>query len=663
MRILRGKSNLEVSSQGFALFVVGLVLATFIGGALRTQLSSNEVHRRIVARIKTLLPNHQFSIDRTEVLLSRGAWPGLGVKLYGLKLTQEVCGKLSFQLELPETTLPLSVWSLLRGKWKLGDVEIDKGSIHLDYRSCQAPGASASGGTAVAHEAAPARASAKPNSPAPASGSKPARPIVIPRVNTAEISKAVETFHIRDFTVTYEGHPTWKAQFTSLELETGDETSLQANVNLRKSLPFGELSHEVELEAKSDGRMLEWTLNTDFKEGHVLVAGSVDQESQSTRVTTVLKQVPLKDFLSEMHLAEFIDRELKLKAAWLSCSADWEGNLNDYTAAPVAVHDCKVEGGYGRADLEKTQVWLGAAEPFRAPAQFRIRQLQIQPLLEALGREVLPAVVSKLGNWSGNVAYLNKKSWQLDGYLENAEIVFSNQSVRGKQGLDKLHTRLQMQSGEIHGLIDEIAIRDGEVKGLLEFRLDEDWRNGRFNAKIEQARLSPAIQKLMVGGAVANLSLNGQGLLVEGELADWDGQMTLQEITGLGWRAEDTRVKSFFRPGKFTVETATKRIVVTPSWRYYSSLKGIAAEGANEAVWRDVVAKMDIAKSGGQIHSATAILDDGAQPWSAKGQWVRDGELTGTVRVGRGSRPSIYSVRGEKGALNVSRASASPASL
>ena len=100
MRILRGQSNLEVSSKGFALFVVGLVLATFVGGAVRTALSSDQVHRRIVSELKNRFPKHEFQIGQTEVMLARGIWPGLGLRVRGLTFKQDVCGKLSFVLTI-----------------------------------------------------------------------------------------------------------------------------------------------------------------------------------------------------------------------------------------------------------------------------------------------------------------------------------------------------------------------------------------------------------------------------------------------------------------------------------------------------------------------------------------------------------------------------------
>src|SRR5438045_1827397 len=109
MRILRGQSNLEVSSTGFALFVVGIVPATFLGGAVRTTLSSERVHAWIVGELKNRFPKQDIQIGATEVLLSRGFWPGFGLRVNGLAVKQDVCGKLSFNLNLPQAVFPLDL--------------------------------------------------------------------------------------------------------------------------------------------------------------------------------------------------------------------------------------------------------------------------------------------------------------------------------------------------------------------------------------------------------------------------------------------------------------------------------------------------------------------------------------------------------------------------
>ncbi len=117
--------------------MLGLICATFFGGAARTMLRSERVHDRIVNELKSRFPKHEFDIGQTEILLARGIWPGFALRLRNVVFKQDVCGKLSFTLTLPETVLPLDFLGLRKGQIRLNDVEITGGEIHLDYRPCE----------------------------------------------------------------------------------------------------------------------------------------------------------------------------------------------------------------------------------------------------------------------------------------------------------------------------------------------------------------------------------------------------------------------------------------------------------------------------------------------------------------------------------------------
>src|SRR5690606_13507257 len=140
--------------------------------------------------------------------------------------------------------------------------------------------------------------------------------------------------------------------------------------------------------------------------------------------------------------------------------------------------DCKIEGAYGGIPLEEAVFYPFEQSPSKVPAEFRIKGLKPQPLVEALNRKVLPTVIAKLGSWSGHVRCMNKNVWSVDGLLESMEVVFSNQSVRGKQLIRKIRTKVEKVEGLIAARLDQVQIVNGEFDGALEFQLADDWRSG-----------------------------------------------------------------------------------------------------------------------------------------------------------------------------------------
>ncbi|MGZ3722632.1 MAG: hypothetical protein ACXVA9_06865, partial [Bdellovibrionales bacterium] len=620
MRILRGQSNLEVSSKGFAWFVVGLVLATFLGGALRTVLNSSQLHQRIVSELKNRFPKHEFEIGATEVLLSRGIWPGLGLRVRDLTFKQDVCGKLSFVLTIPQATLPLDLLGVLHGRIRLNDIEIEGGGLHLDYRDCAPKPIAATVNATGNNQAAP----------------NPPRPILAPKVNWKEAARFADGIELKNFAVTYEKSPTWKLVFNTAYLSLGEEAVAQARVDVEKSLPFGTLTHPVEFDLRGDENVMQWNFNADFKEGHVHLNGSLDVNNQAGLVKMNFRQVPIRDLMGEAYQMGFVDRELKLKATWLSCSLKWEGQLQSYAANPVDIRDCRVEGGYGRADLEQADLWLNGQDYFKVPAHIKVTQLQVLPMVEALDRQVLPAVLPKLGVWSGVLDFANGSSWSLDGHLSASEIIFSSQSMMGKQVVDSLHTDVKRAGAKIAAKIDDVHFHEGEFNGSVQFDLSSDWRDGTFRAQIDSFILSPSIQKLLVGGSIGALKAQGQGALSAGELSQWSGSFSLPEIKGEGWHAENIQVQSKFQGGSFHIEGLAKSAAADSAWRIYPQLRSVRTAAPEQVSWRDLNGKFEINKNGGTVHSATAYELPGGHPWKGKGVWVRDGEFNGTLSVSGG---------------------------
>ena len=634
MRILRGQSNLEVSSKGFAIFVVGLVLSTFVGGAVKTLLSSDQVHNRIVTELKAHFPKQEFQIGQTEVLLSRGIWPALGLRVHNLNFKQDVCGKLSFVLTIPVAVLPLDIFSLHGNHVRLNDIEIDGGELHLDYHACPPRMATETAG-------------------GPTTGGAP-KSLSAPRFDWMAIGQHLNGIELKNFAVTYEKNPTWKLMFNSAYMSFSSELNANAQVEVQKSLPFGALTHLVTLNLHGDGSVLQWTLRGEFKEGRVSFTGSVDTAQETASAKVNIRQVPLKDFMSEMFEMNLVEHDLKLKATWLSCSLGWEGHLPTYSESPVHFHDCRVEGGYGRAELAQGALWLNGGEDFRPPAHLQIEQLELQPLVEALNRQVLPAVFSRLGVWGGQLDFSNRNAWRLDGNLENSEIVFVNQSMHGKQLIDRVHTTIESSDGRIHGQINELHPHEGEFAGHVDFDLSGDWRNGVMRAQVDKLALSPAIQKLLVGGTVRSVNLQGEAHLQEGELVRWQGQFGLTDLRGEGWRADGVQVRSNYLNGIFHIEGAVKAAMVDNSWRFFPELRHAWSDLPDQVAWHDLAAKVDIQKTGGTVQSMTATEVQGHRVWKSKGTWLRDGDYTGILNVAlQGKKAQSYTVHGEKGEITI----------
>jgi hypothetical protein len=591
--------------------------------------------------LKSRFPRNEFQIGHTEILLSRGIWPGLGLRLQDVVFKQDVCGKLSFILNVPQAVLPVDLLSLRHGRIRLGRIEVTDGRMHLDYHECPPK-------TMDPLDAAEMKMPSQGIRSAVAQkGIKP------PRLDWEQVGQNLEALELNNFTVTYERNMTWKAIFRRAEASFSSEMNLLANLDVEKSLPFGTLNHSLELSAIGDGRSLQWAINAEFKEGRTTFKGNWDLAENTAMVRAQLTQIPLKDVSSELYQMGFVSQEVKLRTAWMTCSASWEGQVAKLSEMPVRLKACKVEGAYGRVDLEQADLFPSEKEAFKVPAQFKVQKLQVQPLVEAFDRQILPTVLARLGVWSGTVSYASPARWQIDGFLENAELIFSNQSVRGKQLVRSVHTLAQRTGSALELSLAAVQLQDGDFAGSVEMRLGEDGRTGAFNLNIEKLSFSPSIQALLIGGQMTPLKLTGSGRLESGELVSFSGQAGVPELKGDGWRVENLAVTTKYAPGVFHLEAKAQRAEADARWRLFSQLQNMRADPLDAMAWKDLGLRLDVLGKGGTIQSFSATELGRNLAWRGKGSWVRDGGLTGSLAVGSGAHTQMFALRGEKNSLSI----------
>ena len=462
MRILRRRSNLEVSSKGFALFVAGLLVATFLGGAVRTVLSSARVHQRIVRELKDRFPKNQIEIGQIEVLLSRGIWPGLGLRVRDLTVGQDRCGKLSFLIQVPNAVLPLNLLSLRTGRVRLSELEIPGGRIDLDFHACPKSGEDEAA-TPSLRQTVQER------------GIRP------PRLDWSDVAEALDGVALSDFEVNFKRTPQWKLKVQSARVRFGRELRVNAALDVQRSLPFGTLSHPVTVTSASRAGEIEWQVNSELKEGRLRWTGRWNLADNTATAQAQLTQVPLKELAAEMFQVGALSRELKFKSAWLSCGAQWAGPLAAPFESPIELNACHVEGGYGRAQLEHAEFFAERDKPFPKPAEIRVQRAQLQGLAEAAGAKVLPGVIARPGTWSGGVIVSSADDWTALGRLEDLEIAFSNQSVHGKQVISGVDVRARREGDQIAADARRLRHRRGWLRRPRRsaLRADEEDRQRR----------------------------------------------------------------------------------------------------------------------------------------------------------------------------------------
>ena len=638
MRILRGHSSTDVSYRGFALFVLGLIISTFLGGAIRTVLNSTAIQKRFLEEARKKWPDVSIEIGKMQGQLSRGIWPGLVFKFNKIHLIKKSCTGDSVDVEFDELYAPIKIMSLWSGKPRLGELE----GGHLKVKIFK---------SACAQDVESSVAVAPPSTELLTQKSKPRL-----NLNWLPLRNLADGISIKTIELISEAEPNLKSIVTNFELELDDNLELNADLEIRKALQFSSLSHRLSIHVEATEKMAEARLRGKLKEGQLDWKIQVNLAEQSFHQELVVKQLPIKDVFSELLKAGLTTQEFSLRSLWLSCRVTQSGQLSDWRAGPLDLQDCKLNGGTGTIELSEGQLSLGEKR-FVKPAKLVVTNLQLAPLIEALNRDQMPQVFSNLGSWSGQVEVTSEEDWKIEGLLSGFEIIVSSQSVRGKQIITSLKTELENAPSGVRGKISHLEFAGGNSDGEILLNLDQKMKSGAITFNFKNVLPSENIQRLLLGGSVKAMALVGQGKLLDGDLESFEGKASAEELVGKGWQLMGAGLQVTFKNKQAAVKVNAKRFEAGPKWSQFLAFGSVYGENPEEKiVWTEPNAQLIVSEKGGDLVSL--VLNDLGRKLRmvAKGNWLRDRDFVGSLIVynsGAALARKNYSVLGREYQLSI----------
>lgn len=642
MRILRGQSNLEVSSKGFAIFAIGLILATFCGGAIRTMLRLDRVQEFIVGSVQKQFPSAKVEIQKTKVLLSRSGFPAIAVQLEDVDWRITDCRQAPIVFSAKEIVLPVDLWASLGWQLKLSTVEIRSGHLTLGIRDeskCET----------VAKTAETTNSNTKPdvnlNPSVVTSHRLPKRP------DWSSVAQHVDGLEIQSLVITHEGRGAYKGLVRSLRLDLRSGMKLSGDFEFEHVGGTG-FQHRLSLSADStedDIERLNWRIQSAFKEGSIELNGEYRWDSGEAQVNSSFRQIPMRELSVELQDAGLIKQQIDLKSTWLSCSWGWNLNAAQPVLTPIHIHSCQLEGAYGEANWQDVQFLPGLPLVPIAPFEISIRRAQIHALLEALNVKVLPVVVAKWGEWNGTVKVTSDSIWVLDGQLDNLEVNFSSQSVRGKQLIRGLQHHVERDSKGLAASISAMEIVGGEFDGDVAVQLNLENR-GPLRLDIRKLKLSPEIESLLIGGVLEGFAIKGQGIFHKG-IETWDGESVARRLVGKGWELEGIRLRHFFQNEHLNTDVKISALSIDDKWPFIGPL---VKSNINDRKWRDFTAHLEVSNRGGTISKGRAVAQPNGIQWRTEGGWLRDGDFSAQLtRKAKGQEGRALRVRFGNGRLSI----------
>lgn len=612
--------------------MAGLILAGFIGGAIRTLLSSDQIQSRILNELRSQLPNLEVSMEPAHVSLAQGIWPGITISIPMLHVTKpESCGDIFGRVDIESIVLPLDLLSLLRKNLHLDVISVGKLDLAFGRSSCPLGEAS--------HAWATKPSFTEPTAP-------PNRQLISQIFSdVTDLRERLKGLQIRRAMVTSIDDSSWHLIVSDLSLRYKDRLVANGNIEFEKNLAGGKIEHALNLHAEADRDELWWTVKVPWKEGVIIWVGDANHVHNKISQKIDIKQLPLKDVLIELQTLLNGPKGGSPKFIWMSCHLTQDGPFNEFDKLPLVIGDCKVDGEGERITVNAGQeIFYWESVPLHHPLSFEVDHVSLQTLLDLFGSQGLPSVLPKPGLWTGEVKFENPKLWEMKGTLEGAEVVFSHRSVRGKQIVRKLTTHIRAETTKVIAELTDVQLSEGTAKGKIDFQLDPTFKNGTYKVDLNSFSLSPSIQSMMTGGRVAPMEITGKGEFENGKIVHWKGQARIPNFTGEGWQLANAQVDSEYTNGQMALRIRLATADFEPEFSHSDLLEKIFGSQGTNWKFREGLGVASLSNTGGSVKDLRLKGANGRLV-RLSGEWANGGDLVGSAEVG-GKRWKLKTVQG-----------------
>lgn len=576
----RSESEYVENQSGWRFLFFSISIACIAGLAFRLYFSPTTIKSWVLQVMASQNTKLDVRFDTARLSLSRGAIPQLAIVLTHVEDVPEARCLTEPSVRIAELRIPVNVASLLSGHPTLGIVAGEDLMIDLDGIKRRCPSLTVSADRPrkpiAAHPPTkPSSSSESTEAPTkPAAATSDAPGVVWWRSEQlGALKKLVAGFDLSRVELRYEK----KTKYIYLESFSvrsgGGEDSIRVSTDLLipPEVSFGEeippLSIEADAKPTSASVRISATLNEGKLQAFAFLAPAADGELEIDARLNVTN-APLSTLVPLLSKAGLAKETFQPKFVWLDCEASIRGNFQRlFREHPLHLANCALAGNVGRIQLDAaTRQPDGRWEPFSV----RFAQVDLRRFLETFGAKGPDGVANDFGRLSGRLEMRSESDAHFEGMLERAQIRFSSRSVRAVQNVIRMGAKFDLRGERMTGVIDRVRLDQGIFAGSLVFDLDRELRSGDVKLNVEELKLDPIVQKVLVGGAIGSLTGQGEARIGEGHLLSVKGDWSVAEVDGIDYRIGEALFKT-----EFDADSATRdKVAGTLSHAFGDKLSG-----------------------------------------------------------------------------------------
>lgn len=563
------------TTRGWLIFVSCILVASFVGGAVRVFFSQDQVEQWVRSAVyKSQIP-YDVRFRKGELILAEGGWPDLALRLNQVSIQAlEACNDDSLY-EVDTVDVPVRIFELLtEGRLTFGQVSFAGAKVVMDALPCNSASQNSVKNKApsvVESKQGIEEVIGSPLLPRPGVKHADLLRKTVERIfaflsNDGEralhqLNHWVAALFIKEISIEREvpgegrfrvvtlqdSHLQWDAENASLELNT--ELMIEPEVVLKQSLS------PLRLDIKVDERQLSGVGEMNLQEGEISAGFNIrrgQNEELKLSAQLSMQHFPADRLFEMVYRAGWNSSLIHPELTWLTCTAELNAVISQLPDTPLLIQDCQLLGDIGRIETSPIAFDLWRQQLLQ-PFELKIQRLNLKEFIHSVDRKGPSGIMSRYGWLQGTLKVESAHQAQFVGELREAEFNFSRGGIRAVQAVDSISTEFSLADERVSGRIQKMELQGGEFSGVVSFNFDREFRQGLLQVDIDRLAFSPSVQRLMVRGQMRPMEIYGKGRVNAFALTDWKGTLGTKGFKGQLFDAADVKIKTELSDGMLTV--------------------------------------------------------------------------------------------------------------
>lgn len=546
--------HLVTEQSGMKVFLFGLIFSIVSGLLIKSALSPNRIAQQVERAASHIHKDLTVKFKEAQFSLSNGILPRAAVVISDVEFSFRDACSVSSDLKVDELRLPISFWGMMTGKPSIKTIEADMVTLSLRGK---------------------AQDCKKTKSVALQVGTTTQPRVTLsPRgEGQSDIQKygnIVNQLSIGDMKIYLEDYPQYPLELMDLVVKMNSfeprVIEARAKTHLLHDDQVGGYMSSANLFAQyneSTEPQIQTHIYGNWREGHYSIIANYTISDHFLNIETDVKHIPLSQIINLLQKYKLVSNDVKPKQVWVSSLAHMAGEVEKLKVAPMEIRNFHVEGDLG--EISSPLINLTSLNPLQfRPIQFEFNKINVHNLLAFLNHDPANKMLGDLGLFTGQMKINSEKSIQVSGEHQGLEFIFSNKGQRELQVIEKMSAELNFIGDQWTLAVNNIAPKEGRLKGSFNLKADKDLSDVFMNAKLQDLVLAPQVQKLMTnGGDVGDMNFMAEGKLKNGKWTHMKGGLVLNKMNIEGMGVGRTSGDFILNDDVMTVKTKVDEMQIT----------------------------------------------------------------------------------------------------